>query len=335
MNKGTLVLYLCLASPAAALTMHKAHDRFTPQDTIQANDVPVLNISEAPTFFEALGNQQGMNKDLTKKNGEASGKPRYLIIMYGLMQLHHETWPIVQNQLKLAEGRADVDLIVATDLSTRCSEKDIGEGRCPPEWTDKTNEQLSQEIKDLYQPYIRAVFDDPTHRDGGRVVPSVDDHYNFNENTPDTNLLRKIMGGSGDPFLQYDHVLAMRSDASFSHDFDIADVCSRNPGMNFIHGDYDCGCYIHHADSDKGSLACEAGLMRNFFQPKATCEGLTDPPPLPDGFGGSWYGNGFDWPGVGGAGGPGMGECVQLMEFQNIGKRLGSLDGEGIVIHIH
>lgn len=336
MNTGILVFYFCFASPAAALTMHKSHNHFTPlENTIQTGDVPVLNMSEAPTFFEAWAKQDS-NKDLIKQNSLGTRPPKVLILMYGLMRMYKETWPIVANQLNLAglvAGGGKVDLIVATDLTTRCSDKETSEGRCRQEWYGPTNEQYAKEIKEAYQPYIRAVFDDPTNGAAGRIIPAVEKHFGFN--APDTAFVRKLVGGSSDPFSQYDHVLALRTDATFSHDFDISDVCARYPGMNFIHGDYECGCYIHWADSDKAFLACEAQLMRNFLRPQASCEGLTDPPPIPEGFGGSWQGHGFDWPGVGQASGPGMGECHQILEFQNIGKRLGSLDDDGIYAHIN
>lgn len=347
MNFGLTVLCLTCAS-ALKLSVRVKEEK------VLDDSVPLLEMGDAANFFDSMA-KRPTSIDMAKREPLSPDCPKpqkLLIIVYGLMRTYKKNWPVLTKQLNL-EGlekcHSQVDLLVNTDLKTRCSERDYMRGSCANEEMRRqkflSNEEYLKEIKETYKPYLKAVFNTPTYN-LGRLEETLDVLSNSTDEKPSESypiLLQQLLeqAGQADHYLnQYTHILAIRADSKLSRDkcrgcdkldlqINLNEVCDKAPGFNVIHGlKTPVSCGIHSRDNDFGFLACNPKLMRDYFVPHSTClpkdvRARKNMPPVPSDFGHSWDRA---------CGDELMSQCRKIKEFHERSIRLGTLDKENIFV---
>merc|ERR1712070_100084 len=280
---------------------------------------------EPPAEDKEQKNIESNNKDGTAAPRQdapfsCEGKGRLLVVLAGLMRDYDKTWPKVQRSLQMDKWEAcKVGMpmvIVDTDLSNPCSEKDIKAKRCDE--GRLTGQALENDYKKtIGRWYGETISDDSTswHRFAS-VVKDLYDHGQLDKFShfvllrPDVFLTPKI-----------------RSDEITS--LDVGEVCKKNPGFNIISGKPVAGMDFHDRDYDYGYMTDRADLLATFFlglemglgncaHDWAGCKAETpQPPPKPADLKGKWTGGICKLP-----------QCNKAMWFHDLNERLGTIDND-------
>lgn len=164
---------------------------------------------------------------------------KLLIILSGIMRTFEHTWPHVALQLRLAEleNRDDlqVDVLVLTQLDTRCTAKDFGigtetdpihgRGLCSQDWLDTSREDFLSRVRAVYGSRLRLIVDfcNNTYSDDELDITSRADGRNIAMVTAIDRRLEAfrrfligLLGSMSDStraFSGYNAILALRPDA--------------------------------------------------------------------------------------------------------------------------
>lgn len=341
------ILVLCL-TPVTALTLSKDSKKQDPKVAgfgriLDAGGVPVLHVDEAGNFFEAMHNQ-AVAKEIEASKTHIEGAKatctptKALILVFGLMRSYQRTWPIVADHLnlnKIGDCGGYADVVVNTDLMTRCSSKEFADGRCRPEWQTGTDVEYLAQIQETYKPYLKVVFNS-TARNTYRIVESMEGTPASAHYSADTGFLESMFGGlKKDMHLnRYTHMVVLRADTHFSQALpNLHEMCAQFPGLNTVHGDYETNCFVHSRDCDKAWVACTPSLMRDAYDFETQNKNHqcveSELPPIPEGFGGQWYGTNCPM------GNPAESqECRAIKYFSDRQIRWGTLDALGTFTHV-
>mmetsp|Transcript_21853 Transcript_21853/g.50865 ORF Transcript_21853/g.50865 Transcript_21853/m.50865 type:complete len:395 (+) Transcript_21853:239-1423(+) len=233
---------------------------------------------------------------------DAVPRTKVLVIVVGLLRSFRETWPVVSQQLQLESPGLDVDIVVASDLGTPCSDKDVRENRCPHEWTRLSHAEMRRDLRATYGTWLRHIEDQSGKHSGG-------DQRAFEARV--LRLLRSHTAGANlRPWSEYSITLALRPDVIFvqphpmgEHRFlivDLAQVCAEFPGLRIIGGSQSRPEVFHNRDWDFAWLICAPATVRNWLlldaSPRDSCNASWPgcartrprPPPLPRGLTGRW-----------------------------------------------
>ncbi|CAK0801110.1 unnamed protein product [Prorocentrum cordatum] len=275
-----------------------------------------------------------------RERGDLEGA-RLDVIVFGIMRSFQETWPKVEDQLQLPqmESRgARVNVIVSTTLQVRCTEKDYSEGFCSEEWTRWSEDEFKQAIRSTYGPRLRYIYDT-----SATAVDKVRALLQSDEGSLHTILHDKALRlWSGMNPSHSGITIVLRADVHFDYrtkHVNIASLCDSQPGYNFISGPWERPCFWHQRDWDLGAVACNPRVLQFGITPHSMCDsqwdgcanGSDEPPPLPEGFSGSWK----DKCGDESLRACSTYQCNQVLTFMNSGEHLGTLDTYGIFLTIH
>jgi hypothetical protein len=96
---------------------------------------------------------------------------KLLVIIAGIMRTFEHAWPHVALELRLAELEArdklHADVLVLTQLNTRCTAKDLGSsshfiqrrGLCAVEWRNRSRDEFAARVRAVYGPRLRLLVD--------------------------------------------------------------------------------------------------------------------------------------------------------------------------------
>jgi hypothetical protein len=164
---------------------------------------------------------------------DAPPQMKVLVVVSGLLRSFRETWPVVSQQLQLDSPSLDVDIVVASDLGTPCSWKDVHENRCPHEWTRPSLVEVRRDLARTYGPRLRHIEDQSGEHSGG------------GGRAFEARVLRLLRSHTV-AWADYSITLALRPDVIFvqphpmgEHRFitlDLAQVCAEFPGLRIVGG---------------------------------------------------------------------------------------------------
>jgi len=276
--------------------------------------------------------------DFQEERGRVEGA-RLDIIVFGIMRTFQETWPRVQDQLRLSqlESRGvNVNIIVSTTLKVRCTEKDKLESFCPEVWERWSEDEFRRQIRATYGSRLQYIFDTSAEN-----LDKVGELLKSDEGSVYTMLKDTGLRLWSDRKPSHSGItVLLRSDVYFTTtSVDFRAICKSQPGYHFISGSWERPCFWHQRDLDFGAVACSPRVLELDFVDLERCEqhwpgcanGKDQPPPLPKGFSGSWN----DHCGNDALRACSSYECDQILTFLSRGEFLGNLDAQEIFLTIH
>jgi len=302
----------------------------------------VISLSSREGNATAVEPAPGLREpeDYQERRGEVEGA-RLDVIVFGIMRTFQEAWPIVADQLQLSrmESRGvTVNVIVSTTLQVRCTDKDYSDGSCSEIWERWSEDEFKQAIRSTYGPRLRYIYDtSATAIDKVRALLESDEGRLHTVLQDTGSRLWSDMNPSHSAI-----TIVLRADVHFDYGtkhVDISSLCDLQPGYNFISGPWERPCFWHQRDWDMGVVACNPRVLKLGTTPPERCDpqwngcinGTDEPPPLPEGFSGSWEDNCGDES----LRACDTHQCNQVLTFMNQGESLGTLDAHGIFLRIH